>query len=258
MKLENSKGAAVNFAIRKWAAWAPGIEGEAAWRAWAESPSTPIGTDVPGLTQMSSMLRRRLGPLGRMACEVAYAVTDAEAPVPMIFASQHGEVARTELLFAAIERGGPVSPTEFSMSVHNAISGLFSISSKDVGNYIAIAAGSETAPAAAVEAAALLADGAAEVVVVVYDERVPETYSEFVEEPEAAFAWACRLAMPSATDRTLSLSLTINTSDCADSDGNDTMLPAALAAFRAICGNHTVTHVLGNKCWTWSGYAADA
>jgi len=144
------------------------------------------------------MQRRRLGPLGRLAVQAAWWCQGNDVGMPLVFASRYGEAARSLELFAELARGEPVSPTTFSLSVHNAISGMYSIARGDRASHQAVAAGAASAAAALIEALALLADGAPEVMVVCYDAPLPGTYAQFHDEPAAAYAWAWRVAQPAA------------------------------------------------------------
>ncbi len=76
------------------------------------------------------MQRRRLTP---MAKEVFYAVNrclDGSKPESMVFASIHGETPRSFALLNTLGNNELLSPTAFSLSVHNAIAGQISISLK--------------------------------------------------------------------------------------------------------------------------------
>jgi hypothetical protein len=183
------------FSVAAWSAFAPGLESEQDWLAWAARPSLPEGDDVPALAEMPAMQRRRLERLGRMALQVAWRCQpETGEPLPMIFASRHGDIARTHEMLGGLARGEPLSPTHFGLSTHNAIAAQYSIARALTGNYLAVSAGPEAAEAAVTEALALLADGAAEVLVVVYDGPTPADYVGFRDEPEAFFAWAWRIA----------------------------------------------------------------
>jgi hypothetical protein len=183
------------FSVAAWSAFAPGLESGQDWRAWALRPSLPEGEDVPALAEMPAMQRRRLERLGRMALQVAWRCQpEAGEPLPMIFASRHGDITRTHEMLGGLARGEPLSPTHFGLSTHNAIAAQYSIARAVTGNYLAVSAGPEAAEAAITEALAMLADGAAEVLVVVYDGPTPADYAGFRDEPEAWFAWAWRIA----------------------------------------------------------------
>jgi hypothetical protein len=185
----------IGFSVKAWAAWAPGLVDHGAWRAWAAAPWAPSGNDMPALTEVPAMQRRRIERLGRMAIQTACWCQQAEeSGVPLVFASRHGDVGRSMELLEALAADEPPSPTTFGLSVHNAIAALYSILRRERGNYIALAGGMATVEAACVEAAGLLADGAREVLVVVYDAPLPAVYADFADEPDAGFAWCWRLA----------------------------------------------------------------
>ena len=194
------------------------------------------------------MQRRRIERLGRMAVQAAWWCSQAEtAGVPLVFASRHGDVQRSFELLEQLARGEPMSPTHFGLSVHNAIAALYSIVRGERGNYLALAAGRATAEAALVEAAGLLADGAPEVLVVVYDARPPAAYASFLDEPDPFYAWSWRVRADGEGTR-LSLAW------AAEMTGDDASAPeeAPSAARTLIAGErwlgdaHDETTVLAN------------
>lgn len=191
----------IGFSVMDWAAWAPGLQERKAWEDWAREPWAPRGDETPALAEVPAMQRRRIERLGRMAIQAACWCDEqvADASVPMVFASRHGDVARSVALLKALAADEALSPTSFGLSVHNAIAAFHSIATGGRGNYLAIAGGRGTAEAACVEAAGLLADGAAEVKVVCYETPLPAEYADFVDEAEAPFAWCWRIA-PLARD----------------------------------------------------------
>lgn len=72
------------------------------------------------------MQRRRIERLGRMAIQTACWCQEAEeSGVPLVFASRHGDVARSMELLEALAADEPPSPTTFGLSVHNAIAALY-------------------------------------------------------------------------------------------------------------------------------------
>lgn len=186
---------AQQFVIDAWTAFAPGITSQQAWLQWAAAPSLPAGDAVPALSEMPALQRRRLEGLGRMALQVAYwCQPEGDAETPLIFASRHGDLARTYQMLDGLADNQPLSPTQFGLSTHNAIAAQFAIATGFTGNYSAVSAGRCTPEAAITEAIALLADGARQVLVIQYDLPLPEAYARFADEPPAPYAWAVRLA----------------------------------------------------------------
>ena len=238
----------IEFRVTQWAAWAPGLETHAAWQAWAQTPVLPTGDAMPALPEVPAMQRRRIDRLGRMAVQVAYWCAQAEeAGVPLVFASRHGDVKRSLELLQQQAQGEPMSPTQFGLSVHNAIAALYSIVRGQRGNYLALAAGKATAAAALIEAAGLLADGAPEVLVVVYDACLPAAYASFVDEAQADHAWCWRVRMDGEGTR-----VSLAWQPAMDAAGTVSPLPANLDVLRFfLAGAAACTQGTDGLRWHW-------
>ncbi|WP_028769677.1 beta-ketoacyl synthase chain length factor [Silanimonas lenta] len=191
------------FQIRHWAALAPGLREAGDWQAWARHPVPPAGALEAPLAAMPAMQRRRVERVGRLALEVAYAVDgQGEAPDfarrPMVFASRHGDVLRSVGLLEALDRGEPLSPTQFGLSVHNAVAAQYGIARGSTAPYSAVAGGRCSAEAGLWEALAYLDEGHDEVLLVVFDEPPPALFARDADEPAIPFAWALRIAPAAA------------------------------------------------------------
>jgi hypothetical protein len=195
-KLVNAIDGGIRFSIAAHAAWAPGVETASAWLEWSSGHRHIEGDGEPVVRAMAPMLRRRAGFLDRMALEVAYQCLGDRRDVPTIFSSRHGETLRSVELLTDLAKGLPLSPTNFSLSVHNATGGLFSIGRGDHAASSALAAGSSTVEHGVIEACGLLADGASEVLLVVYDRTLPPVYAAFQDCYEQPFAWAWLIQAP--------------------------------------------------------------
>ncbi len=130
-----------SFRIESWSAIAPGLQTSADWERWLRDP---VAIDEPlgkvSLTGVPALLRRRFSVLGKAAMAAAMPLVEDLAEIPSIFASRHGDTSLSLALLEGIARGEPMSPTSFSLAVHNSISGLFSIVRKDTSAVTAIAA----------------------------------------------------------------------------------------------------------------------
>jgi hypothetical protein len=258
------------FIILEWSAYADGLIHRDDWLKWADGlpqlPSPTVET-VPALAEMPAMMRRRVDRLGRLACQVAYWCHPADA-IPMVFASRYGDAARSLSLLGDLVRNEPLSPAGFGLSVHNAISALYSIAQGHTGNTVVVAAGRATVAAALAEAAALLADGAPEVLVVYYEAPLPASYAGFEDEAACEYAWAWRVAHPGHADRGGSpvLSLELSAGEPGSITNPDSATwPAGLAVLRqvlqAIAPQETaapqalVRHDRIGARWTWSAHA---
>ncbi|GAB3066651.1 beta-ketoacyl synthase chain length factor [Stenotrophomonas tumulicola] len=241
----------IEFSVLDWAAWAPGLATRSEWQQWATAPWLPQGDGTPGLSDVPAMQRRRIERLGRMAIQAACWCEDgqgADSTVPLVFASRHGDVERSMELLRALVAEEALSPTTFGLSVHNAIGALYSITRGHRGNLLALSAGKATVEAACLEAAGLLADGAREVRVVVYDPPLPALYSAFSDEPSTYYAWCWRLAAAVPGRDRLRLQWR---ADAAPDDAPG-LLPHALELQRfLLAGDDRCTRVVDGQRWSW-------
>jgi len=184
----------VEFSVAAHAAWAPNLVTNQEWTDWAKSPFVIEGNNEPGVSEMPSMLRRRAGFLGKMALEVAYQCLGGSEndlrDTPTIFCSRHGDVSRALEQLINVVKNEPLSPTNFGLTVHNATAGLFSIARKNQANHLALSAGQCTIEHGVIEACSLLADGAARVLLVSYDNCLPALFSPYEDCKEQPHAWA--------------------------------------------------------------------
>jgi hypothetical protein len=213
---------------------------------------------------MPAMLRRRASPAGKMALQAAYAaypVHPVPQDIPCIFASRHGECGRSAELLTDLARGLPLSPTAFSLSVHNATGGLFSIARRDHANSLALAAGGSTVEHAAIEACSLLADGAPAVLLAVSDGLLPPMYRAFDDCDEQPFGWAWLLTAPAAGADVISLRWARDAGAHGyDNDDNDddggrpprAAEPGGLQVMRFFLGGDAaLQRHAGGRLWTW-------
>jgi hypothetical protein len=183
--------------IVDWAARSPGRETKAQWSAWARGGSTIELPQAKPAVAMPMLLRRRLGKLGQLAVSAAYEA-GAWPPVRYVFCSRHGEFGRTLDLLRGVALNEPLSPAEFSMSVHNALAGLLSIATKATGGHTAIAAGADSFAYGLVETAASLAAAPDQPVLLVYlDEPPPPPFDELQAAGDET-PLACALLLLSA------------------------------------------------------------
>ncbi|MBM2768241.1 beta-ketoacyl synthase chain length factor [Burkholderia anthina] len=148
---------------------------------------TSISTaGVPGVEALDPMVRRRLSRLSRLALQAAYDCAGAEHPLRMVFASRHGELTRTTGILADIGAAEPVSPTAFSLSVLNAVTGIFGIARRDRSAATAVAAGHETLGYALLEAFSQYETSPASPVLLVYaHEPADPVYGAVDDDPES-------------------------------------------------------------------------
>ena len=184
-----------NFGIARWKAWAPGVGDAAGWQAWLMGADSHEGAPQPDVNFLPPMLRRRLDRHGRMALHTAWPCAEGIPSVPFVFASRHGDLNRTLDLLTALSKEEGLSPTDFSLSVHNSTAGLFSISRGDRAPATALAAGADTLGMGLLEGAAQLAAGADQVLVCYADDAAPECYAGYIADEPARHPFSVSLLL---------------------------------------------------------------
>jgi hypothetical protein len=237
--------------IADWRAWAPGLDTREAWQAWAAAPWVPDEHgEQPDCSFLPAMQRRRLSRLARIALHVAWPLCGDDEQLPLVFASRHGETTRTYAILGDVADRQPLSPTQFGLSVHNAIAGQWSILRGQRGESSAIAGEADTFEHAMLEAATLLEQGAPAAIVVLAEERPPEAYAGWIDDVPCSYAVALRIGSSRADDATAShwqLSLAGSTPEHAQNDW-----PFALDFVRALHAPAApLVHTWKTRQWTW-------
>ena len=148
------------------------------WSFWS-----PMSATKPDTGFIEPMVRRRLSSLSKAALKVAHDCTDGKQAIRMVFASRHGELRRTTDILRNITATEQVSPNAFSLSVLNAMSGIFGIARGDRSPATAISAGPESLGYALLEAYAQHMQQPSPPVLVVYaDEPADAVYGNVADE----------------------------------------------------------------------------
>ncbi len=163
------------------------------YSAWTDE------NDMPKLSFVPMLFRRRLSNLSKMVAYVVHDVSDGFSPVPMTFSSEFGEIQRQFQISSGILDSGEVSPAKFSLSVFNAPIAAASIIENNMTGYSAIFSGKRSFEDGLREAAAPLLSGKeSERIFVFADERIPEAYSKISPYPNPVCALALRLSTEQA------------------------------------------------------------
>ena len=235
------------FSVLEYAAWAPGLETRQAWHAWASHPVFPENISEPKLSAVPPLLRRRTDLLGKMALESACQCLSQPENVPVVFASRHGEVARSAKMLSGLAQHEPMSPTAFSLSVHNAVAGLFSIAFSSTANNIAIASKEDIVENALFEACSLLADGEKKVLLVVYNNALPTQLSQFEDQPELPYSWAWLIEKPGKN------AISLARTESEETNATGYALPQELEIFRFFLSDAKRHVIQGRRqAWLWS------
>jgi hypothetical protein len=197
----------------------------------------------PDVASVEPLQRRRLSPLARAFCHCAERV-GAPLDARVVFASRHGEAERTLAILQDLAQEVEVSPTQFSLSVHNAVPGVWSILRGSRAASCALAAGPDTFGWGLVEAAAGLGDpGDPRPVLFLYaDDRLPEPW---VNPTPAGFPHAVALLLGEPARARLSLGW--DPERTAEEPGQ----PPSLACLRALLGAGAQDWAGPGGAWRW-------
>ena len=232
------------FNIAQWRAWAPGLDSVEDWQQWCLNPSVVDNSDaMPDVSFLPAMQRRRLSRLARMAFSVGWPLAEGHEQLPLVFVSRHGETPRTFDILRDLAADQPLSPTQFSLSVHNAIIGLWSIMRGETCEMTALAAAGDGLEHGVLEASALLAEGAPAVLLIVTEDQPPHAYSDWIDD--VPFPYAVALLLTAGSDWRLSL-------ETGTADLPPTEWPHPLNLLRTLLnGQPLCQHSWKKRLWNW-------
>lgn len=195
------------------------------------------------------MVRRRLSTLSKNALKVAH---DCAADVPevrVVFASRHGELRRTADILADIGSAEPVSPTAFSLSVLNAMSGVFSIARRDHSPAIAVSAGPATLGLALLEAhAQYVSDPSLPVLLVYADEPADACFGTVADEVDER-------ALAILLDASATASLACSHGPAGDTGEAESMATQSQALLHCLSNRASGAWHHSGNAWTWQWQA---
>ena len=162
-----------------------------------------VQQNYAALETIPAMQRRRLSVLAKMAIHSALVTLNGERADYIVWVSKYGDEEKTlDILKDVLNQQTP-SPTQFSISVHNAIAGLYSILCQDDTPSTSLSADWTDA---LIDAYAFLKSNpqAKRVLVVSYDQPLPNLYSDAVEFPAFALSALVSLEQPNLSIEALS------------------------------------------------------
>ncbi|MDP8033762.1 beta-ketoacyl synthase chain length factor [Pasteurella atlantica] len=131
----------------------------------------------PKLAFLPPLKRRRLSPATRLFFEAAWDLVAEDPNIPVVYASLNSEINRSFALWQELLKEGDISPTSFSLSVHNALIGQWSELRKVTQEMTALCALKDNLETAIMEAYLMLNEGAEKVLVAVCEFPLDEQYN---------------------------------------------------------------------------------
>jgi hypothetical protein len=113
-----------------------------------------------------------------------------------VLSTRHGELDRTVSLLNSIDSREPLSPADFSMSVHNSLIGLLSMAAGNRGGHTAVSAGSESFCFGLLEAVSCLCERPGQPVILVHQDEAPgAAFAELIPERDVLSPIAIAIAV---------------------------------------------------------------
>ncbi|MBJ7266203.1 beta-ketoacyl synthase chain length factor [Idiomarina abyssalis] len=148
------------------------------------------------LKQIPASTRRRLSSYAKVLITAMLELSERHPQLqetPVVLATRHGDLHRTEKLLRELVRGEILSPTQFALSVNNAVLGQYSMAADNRQSMTTLSAGEQTYPLGWLEALSQLQSEAEQVLLLYADEVPPAVYSGQVKSPVTGFSHAVLL-----------------------------------------------------------------
>ena len=230
--------------IEEWAANGQGLNGIKGWTQWSDNLEWP-SDGKQAVDLIPAMMRRRMSNVSKLAVQTAIKLLSSHEIDYLVFSSRHGELHRSVQLIDDILKGDEASPMAFSQSVHNTAAGLATIATKQTIPFTSIAAAENTFQSAILEAWLYLVENPSHKVLLVdFDEPLPEVYSQYEDKDFQGYA----------------LGLVISSGDefevtaCEMTENTQSSLPQALQFLRHYLRNKEISEWeinSNNQAWRW-------
>lgn len=160
---------------------------------------------LPKCRRIPIMTARRLTAGNRLALECALTLMEQEQPAALLFASRHSELEHNYRILKALAEQQDVSPTDFTMSVHNSAAGSLTILKKLPVVSSAVSAGADSFAALLTDACGMLQDGLNSVLAVFFDSTIPDFYRPYLSPGDVSWPYAAALLLRTGSEWTVEL-----------------------------------------------------
>lgn len=238
-----------NFEILAWSAWAPGLTTIDEWLAWSSNPNEIVNAALPPTRFLNSNLRRRCSQLTRSCLETAFCCLPEEqlSSTRAVFGSRHGECQTSQQLLEMLAHKEVLSPMGFSLSVHNAVAGVFSIATKNQSSTNSISAGKQSFYYTLLDGLITAWSEADKPFLLCFgEELVPDALKDVVEEPRLPFSLAILLKV---TEKPENISFSLES--CGETTPEKNTFSEGLMCLRWLLSpQETISFKTDNHLWS--------
>lgn len=234
-----------SFNIVQYCAVSNKLETDEQWQLWADNKLNINNLpDVkPNVSFLPALLRRRLDLTSRLMFQAAFSLADKWGDYPVVFVSHDGEINRSFEMYVSLLKDLLVSPNAFSLSVHNAAVGQWSMVRQFLGETVALAARRDGFECGVIESVSMLNDGCERVLLIVADNPLDVEFnvSPYIRSP---FAYAVAMILEKGDDYSLSFQ--------SENHSDDGTYWGALNWIKAMKqGKKSFQHKYLNGSWRW-------
>ena len=233
------------YSLVEWQALAPGLASRDVWQRWAQQPPVLDPTLPLAKPQFLPMMTaRRLSGGSRAAVECGLALLARQPVDAVVFTSRHGELERNLRILTALAEEQALSPTDFTMSVHNSAVGSLTIAAQQPLVSTSISAGIDSFQQGLIEVAALHQAGYKQVLLVDFDGAVPDYYLPWLPESVGQMPYAVGLVLGVGDSLRCTATAQTGTLPCT--------LPQSLAFLHGVAGDAPAFTLPGERMnWRW-------
>ncbi|WP_345796994.1 beta-ketoacyl synthase chain length factor [Castellaniella sp. MT123] len=238
----------IHFRLSGWHARVP-LADCAGWLPQSQALSDDLVDAAAPMRHLSMMAARRLGAGDRLVVDGVLSLLASQKADALVLCSQHGELERNDRILQALAAMNPVSPTDFTMSVHNAAAGTCTIVAGQPLVSASLSAGVDTFQQALFEVMGFFQAGHQRVLLADFEGRIPDFYQKQVGVKLAVAPYAVCLLLAPGSD----WSCQPQPSDVADRVAVAGALPQSLQWLQALVRERRDHDVQGQShCWHWS------
>lgn len=238
----------MNFTLNiiDWQAKAPGLSETTQWLEWSRLSYAIDPTALQAkLDQLPMMTARRLSSGSKLAVDCGLAMLSRHDIDAVLYTSRHGELERNYRILHALATGQAISPTDFTLSVHNSAVGNLTITAKKPIVSSSLSAGRDSFQQGLCEVICLLQAGYQRILMVDFDGFLPEFYHP--QLPPNMPTWPFAIALVIEAGNTWRCETQRH---CA---GEETALPQSLLFLQHYLQNADAFTLPGERVqWRWS------
>jgi len=236
----------IHFRLLGWHARVP-VDDFAQWLPSPVATEGLVDAAAP-MRHLSMMAARRLGAGDRLVVDGVLGLLATQAADALVLCSRHGELERNDRILQALAAKRPVSPTDFTMSVHNAAAGTSTILAGQPLVSASLSAGLDTFQQAFFEVMGFFQAGHQRVLLADFEGRIPDFYRKQAGVELAVAPYAVCLLLAPGTEWTCQ-----PLPRAAAEQVAETHLPQSLQWLRALLHGWPEYDVQGHShYWHWS------